>query len=948
MLNKNIFSNLYSSLVGLVIVALLAPAVYPLSVLAETSNEETVLSAEIVTGDATAGTTIENDINTNIIDTKNDGEELPDSSSTLPTPETATTTISQNPENDAASSTSKLPMTPNETNITAATNTATTTNLATSTAETGGNTTEAGNFLTETGDAVSYIDVVNVVNTNIINSSGLIDFIRGVLGYDNFDMRDTFYDIFKSFQTAQSTNSCLENICDYNSLMVDLVNRANIYNDISVIANTGDNSSFDGSGIIRTGDAYASANIVNLANTNITDSNYLLLNFSNFSDMAGSLVLPNSDFFASLFGHTGNSIGSGNFNFSNNAAVSNDIEVLADTGNNAIDDGSGTITTGNSLATSHTENIINQNFLGTDSFSLLIRVHGSWSGEIFGLPEGMLWENTMDGVRLYYAGDSGGASTSGKTMANIANDATIANNVQVFALTGNNQISGSDDASIETGTAYADSTVLNMANTNIIGSNWVNLIFNIYGNWSGNIAFGQPDLWLGLEAETKDNLQPNTEVTYKYTIFNRGDTTARNVILENKYPAKSINFINSPEDNSQSDGHSLWSIGDIGTGETKELIVKTKIDATFGKDKRLPLPITATVYGDQPDANDTDNEDSLLLYVGKNQKTTYTNNNEENNRNNAFPAKFFIEKSADKTFAKGGDTINYTVKLTSKGGQLFDSVLFDVLEDEEGNILSEQSWNLDTIENGEDITISYSIILPENTANGIYTNTAQLFGNHGSRQPKYRTVYESAVAKHQLAVGNLAAFPNLNANILSCSPYLKTYLKQDKDNDLSEVVKLQQFLYHYVTDEIEISGVFDDATRIAVAEFQQQYAADILTPWGMTQSSGYVYYTTQKKINEIMCDHKVEFPLTPDQEKEMDYFKQNIHKINVDDMLFSGDINANDLAAADIENESATIIADDYISYPTIKLLKEVSKPHYSRFDNWLLLFKNTHTAFRY
>lgn len=934
-----------------IIVVLVFDIVFPALAFADTEvlSDENLNPSEIVTGDAVAGLTLESEINNNLIDTNesttpelmldenysSSTDETFTDSATTTTDEIATSTSTSTAED--ITDENEINFSNSETTVTA-TNTASSSNVANITANTGNNTTENGNFVTETGDAVAYVDLVNVMNTNIVNSTGLIDFIRDVLGYENFDMRDVFSDIFNALSTAETTVPCGKNVCDTASLLVDLTNQTNIYNDVSVIADTGNNNS-TGSSNIQTGDAYANANIINLANTNIIDSNYLLLVFNNFEDMAGSLVLPNSDFFSTYFNQSQSNVNS--FTATNNVSVNNNIDTLANTGDNTISGiGTSTIVSGEAIATSHVENSINQNLINSNSFSMLIRVSGTWSGNIFGLPEGMKWENTNNGIRLYY--ENSGNTDNNTSISKITNDANITNNVQVYALTGDNKITNSsNDSVIETGEAYADSTIFNIANTNIVGSNWINLIFNIYGNWSGNLAFGQPDLWLGLSHQNGNRqiARPGGEMSYTYTIFNRGDTTAHNVMLENNFPLSSLTFNNAPTSTATTtDGKSIWSIGDIKAGETKEITVNAKINNNFGARNQSPLPLNAKVYGDQPDANELDNSDSLLLYVSNKSK-------KNDDPKTSFPAKFVIEKSADKTFANAGDIVNYTIKLINKGGPIYDALLVDSLKDEKGNIITDQTWPLDTIKNGETIIITYSITLQEDITHGIYTNTAQLVGLDSSPVKKYRTPYESPIVTHKLEVGTgpKGAVLGLSTSVSSCSPYITTYLRQYRNNNEIEVTKLQNFLKQYVNNEIVVTGIFDDSTRIAIEKFQQQYAEDILTPWNMTKSSGYVYYTTQKKINEIMCGGTTEFPLTNNQEKEIDYFKQN--NTNTNHQQFGLKLPTVDLSeSTNTNNQPITTVQ------PVTNLFFfQFNKPkdlYYSQLDKWLTLFKKTETAF--
>jgi hypothetical protein len=104
--------------------------------------------------------------------------------------------------------------------------------------------------------------------------------------------------------------------------------------------------------------------------------------------------------------------------------------------------------------------------------------------------------------------------------------------------------------------------------------------------------------------------------------------------------------------------------------------------------------------------------------------------------------------------------------------------------------------------------------------------------------------------------------------------YLNGYLKQGGSNDMVEVMKLQSFLKaNQGFSNLQVNGIFDDATFKAVSDFQKNNGANVLKPWGynMSQSTGYVYITTQKRINELFC--RKEFPLSIDQQNEIVGFR---------------------------------------------------------------------------
>lgn len=88
----------------------------------------------------------------------------------------------------------------------------------------------------------------------------------------------------------------------------------------------------------------------------------------------------------------------------------------------------------------------------------------------------------------------------------------------------------------------------------------------------------------------------------------------------------------------------------------------------------------------------------------------------------------------------------------------------------------------------------------------------------------------------------------------SCGPLLSTFMRKGKkSNQASEVTKLQGFLNTFMSAGLEQSGTFDQKTDVAVRAFQVKYTPDVLTPWNINRSTGYVYLTTQRWINLLYC-----------------------------------------------------------------------------------------------
>lgn len=94
---------------------------------------------------------------------------------------------------------------------------------------------------------------------------------------------------------------------------------------------------------------------------------------------------------------------------------------------------------------------------------------------------------------------------------------------------------------------------------------------------------------------------------------------------------------------------------------------------------------------------------------------------------------------------------------------------------------------------------------------------------------------------------------------VNCNALLTTYLRKGRANNVQEVKKLQEFLNKEVGAGLPVTGFFGPLTEAAVNKFQIKYSSDVLTPWlthGLPNSqsaTGYVYKTTQRKINLVHC-----------------------------------------------------------------------------------------------
>ncbi len=102
----------------------------------------------------------------------------------------------------------------------------------------------------------------------------------------------------------------------------------------------------------------------------------------------------------------------------------------------------------------------------------------------------------------------------------------------------------------------------------------------------------------------------------------------------------------------------------------------------------------------------------------------------------------------------------------------------------------------------------------------------------------------------------------------TCGIYLTQFLRRGVQNDTGEVRKLQEFLNLHMNAGLLVDGIFGIQTEEAVNAFQIKYWEEILAPWApygfpeVMKPSGWVYKTTQRKINMIHCP-SLNLPIPP-------------------------------------------------------------------------------------
>lgn len=345
----------------------------------------------------------------------------------------------------------------------------------------------------ETGRANSFAYLFSLFNIAITNSSGNILFLRNPLN-TALDFTQRIKDLFSGLtSTACDFLGCSNDDADFR---LYTENEVDISNELVVSSLSGENRAYstEGGADIATGDAGAYGGIVNFGNLQIVDSRYLILLMTNEGDLSGDILLPDGDFFKTL--SAGAKIGGDSvLNVNNDAGILNNGTTTALTGDNtALSTEGSVIDTGNARAKTSVMNFANQ--IGAP-ICFVVNVAGTWNGEVSQMPEGFTHEKASFGHVICGAGGGEGSGGTSGFHASTTNYARVLNNAIVEAKTGGNTAEGAS-ASITTGDADAFLSILNVVNQTIIGQDWIFAVFNVAGDWDGNLQFGpkpgQPDI----------------------------------------------------------------------------------------------------------------------------------------------------------------------------------------------------------------------------------------------------------------------------------------------------------------------------------------------------------------------------------------------------------------------------------------------------------------------
>jgi len=292
-------------------------------------------------------------------------------------------------------------------------------------------------------------------------------------------------------------------------------NEAGVENDISVVAETGDNSiNNSGDSLIDTGDANLVVGLLNTVNSNLLASDFSQFLLNIFESLEGDVNLSEEigDFSENEEGCLAET-DCLNIVDNNQGSIENNVLIDASTGDNSMESNQGEaiINTGNANVVANLFNILNSNVIGSNWFQFIINIFDDWAGDLI-LPG----KETIQDFVEQESSTCGGNCESTNVVS--SNEGAIENDVYVFTNTGQNTINRTSGAgTINSGHANVRSNVLNVANSNIAGRNWFFMAVNNFGSWEGNVCSLPPGLTINEDSEgikvynlTLDDLNGNS------------------------------------------------------------------------------------------------------------------------------------------------------------------------------------------------------------------------------------------------------------------------------------------------------------------------------------------------------------------------------------------------------------------------------------------------------
>lgn len=257
----------------------------------------------------------------------------------------------------------------------------------------------------------------------------------------------------------------------------------------------------------------------------------------------------------------------------NQLELENTIAVLANSGENTASGSGVMVETGEASVSADLVNVINTNLVGENFWQAIVNLFETRKDDV-DLTQMGRNENPSPGlIYVLAANENTGTTSANLALANFLsslavynqNRATLTNNLDLSALSGNNQILG-DGGTIKSGTASVSLNLFNLVNTNLLGKNWFFGVINLFGRLEGDIILPYELQFLGenesrrvgvlaINQNTGENSQNQAQASLENTIEVKNTNEA--------------NLTNNVSLEASSGGNEIIGADEIQTGKTR-------------------------------------------------------------------------------------------------------------------------------------------------------------------------------------------------------------------------------------------------------------------------------------------------------------------------------------------------------------------------------------------
>ena len=296
----------------------------------------------------------------------------------------------------------------------------------------------------------------------------------------------------------------------------EIDNNANLEVENSAVATTGENQSNnedDADISVDTGEATAEISNQNQINTNILEVATTTVDIGDSGAEIGETLPAEIEIIEN----------------NNQAEVMAESEAVASTGENQVitNNADVQVNSGGANAYVNVINLINTNAVGTNLGIYLIN---NFNQEWANLDLNQMWLKLMagEGAMVIEAGsnDEKMVIISNRNLSNLNNVVTV------VAASGNNVVSGGDEVLIVTGNATAVANVINLVNTNLVGSQFFIGVVNVLGENLGDIILPNPEKFQTTENNGGSMAMNNNQAILDNTVItdsNSGNNVTLNV-----------------------------------------------------------------------------------------------------------------------------------------------------------------------------------------------------------------------------------------------------------------------------------------------------------------------------------------------------------------------------------------------------------------------------------